>query len=73
MFISAKLSVYTENDVVYLKAKLPRVMGKHELRMALRTPVEVNDLINDLVKAKNKAFESGATIHKANMEREGGE
>ena len=69
MFISAKLSVYTENDVVYLKAKLPRVMGKHELRMALRTPVEVNSLINDLVKAKNLAFESGGAEHKRRMEK----
>ena len=67
MFISAKLSVYTENDVVYLKAKLPRVMGKHELRMVLRTPVEVNSLINDLVKAKNKAFESGGAEHRRRM------
>jgi len=67
MFISAKLEVYTENDVVYLKAKLPRVMGKHELRMALRTPVEVNSLINDLVKAKSLAFESGAEEHRRRM------
>ena len=70
MFIAAKLKVHNEGDVVYLTAKLPKVMGKHELRMALRTPIEVNDLINDLVKAKNLAFESGAAEHKRKMEHE---
>lgn len=73
MFIAAKLEVYNEGDVVYLRAKLPKVMGKHELRMALRTPVEVNSLINGLVKAKSLAFGSGGAAHKANMEKGGGE
>ena len=60
MFISAKIKVYTKHDAVYMEVTPPKVFGKHTLRIALHTPIEVNELINDLVKAKNEAFASGA-------------
>ena len=58
-----KIKVSTKNGRVFVKPMLPF----QQLAVILHTPAEVNELINDLVKAKSEAFPSGAESHKRKM------